>query len=242
MAAAADSEGRRGAPGRTPTMRMRAQDRECVERVLAGESGAFEELVRKYHRLGGAIAFGVLGDFQLAEDVVQEAFFSAYRRLESLADPAKFRVWFAGIVRKRSIDVLRQRRSAIARAASLDAGADGPGGGAGSRNHRGGSSAGSRSGAMSIARDARRPDSAAQEPALERLARSEERRRVLECVGELAEEDRTVIVLKHMDGLSYKEIAEVTGWTVPAIESRLFRARQVLKRRLERLLGGEPGG
>ena len=41
-----------------------------------------------------------------------------------------------------------------------------------------------------------------------------------------------MLTLKHMDGLSYKEIAEITGTTVSAVESRLFRARKALKERL----------
>ena len=101
-------------------MRMRAEDRESVERVLSGDGAAFETLVRKYNRLGGAIAFGVLGDFQLAEDAVQDAFVKAFRSLGGLKDPRKFRVWFSGIVRKQAIDVYRQRRTTIQRASSLD--------------------------------------------------------------------------------------------------------------------------
>ena len=50
------------------------------------------------------------------------------------------------------------------------------------------------------------------------------------------EEDRVVVTLKHMDGLSYKEIADITGSTVGAVESRLFRARQALRKRIEHIL------
>ncbi len=211
-------------------MRMRSDDRELVERVLSGDGVAFEELVGKYQRLGGAIAFGILGDFQLAEDAVQDAFLKAYRSLAALQQPSKFRVWFSGIVRKRSIDVLRQRRRPIQRASSLDAAeraADNPGG----ESPR----------SSSLASDARRSNDAGQRPAIERLVRREERRQVLDCVAHLSQEDRAVVVLKHMDGLSYKEIAEVTGSTVAAVESRLFRARHALKRKLARLLEkGDP--
>jgi RNA polymerase sigma-70 factor (ECF subfamily) len=213
---------------------MRAEDREYVERALAGEPGAFEELVRKYHRLGGAIAFGVLGDFHLAEDVVQESFLKVFRALESLRDPRKFRVWFAGVVRKQAIDVLRQRRSAVVRASSLDAG--------GASGERGDLSPDAAAVGEGLASDARRTESAAAEGALDRVVRLEERRKILECIAELPEEDRTVVVLKHMEGLSYREIAEVTGATVAAVESRLFRARQTLRRKLSRLLKTDSPG
>ena len=84
------------------------EDTENVERVLAGDVDAFENLVRKYNRLGGAVAYGILGDFQLAEDVVQESFMKVFRRLDQLRDPDRFRPWFCGIVRKQAIDALRK--------------------------------------------------------------------------------------------------------------------------------------
>lgn len=206
-------------------MRMRAEDRESVERVLSGDGAAFETLVRKYNRLGGAIAFGVLGDFQLAEDAVQDAFVKAFRSLGGLKDPRKFRVWFSGIVRKQAIDVYRQRRTTIQRASSLDV-----------DERTSGESGSETSRASSLSSDARRPNETGQIPAIERLARREERQQILDCVAELPEEDRAVVVLKHMEGLAYKEIAEVTGATVGSVESRLFRARHALKRKLARLL------
>ena len=52
----------------------------------------------------------------------------------------------------------------------------------------------------------------------------------------LPREDRLVLVLKHMEGLSYKEIAEILHTTVSAVESRLFRARQALRQKVARLL------
>jgi RNA polymerase sigma-70 factor (ECF subfamily) len=89
---------------------MSLEDKQYVEGVLAGDPGSFERLVEKYNRMGGAIAYGVLGDYQRAEDVVQEAFFKAFRALGKLRDPARFKVWFAEIVRTDAIDKLRRRR------------------------------------------------------------------------------------------------------------------------------------
>lgn len=194
---------------------MQAEDREFVERVLAGETELFERLVRKYHRFGCAIAFGVLGDFQLAEDVVQDAFLKAYRALSTLQSPGRFQVWFAGIVKKRAIDVLRQTRTIARRAVSLDRRSSGSG-----------------------AENTRRREIPADghDPVVERFERQEQRERILAEISELPEADRTVIVLKHMDGLSYREIATLTGTTVGAVESRLFRARSQLRARLEPLL------
>ena len=92
---------------------MYSEDREYVERILAGELDVFESLVRKYNRLGGAIAYGILGDFHQAEDVVQDAFIHAFRSLPNLRDGSRFRAWFAGVVRSRALDALRRRRSHV---------------------------------------------------------------------------------------------------------------------------------
>lgn len=179
---------------------MVSEDRDSVERVLSGETGAFERLVRKYARLAGAIAYGVLGDLDLAEDVVQEAFLRAYRGLGTLRDPSRFRVWLGGIVRRRAIDVLRQETTR--RTLDLE-GEDVAG---------------------SVVSSGLPPDA--------RLEGEERQRKVAEALAELPEEDRTVLALKHMEGLSYKEIGEITGFTVSAVESRLFRARRALAEKL----------
>ena len=192
---------------------MFAEDREYVERVLSGETEIFENLVRKYNSLGGGIAYGVLGDFQLAEDVVQDAFIRAYKSLGTLRHPERFQVWFTGIVKKRAIDVLRQLRSPTRRTVSLDRPA-----GAGDDSELG---------------DLLAADDAS---VVESFLRAVGRRKVLAAVSELSETDRTVIVLKHMEGLSYKEIATLTGTSVSSVESRLFRARKTLRRKLQQLL------
>ena len=197
---------------------MLAEDREYVERVLTGEPEVFEQLVRKYNRLGGAIAYGDLTDFHLAEDVVQDAFIRAFEALDSLKEPGRFRVWFAGIVKRRSIDVLRQRKNPRIRAASLEAGgADaGEGGSLGS----------------TVSSDSRRPEQSPDDSQLDAAVHAERRRQVLECISGLEENDRIIVSLKHMEGLSYREIAELMETSVSAVESRLFRARRVLRKKL----------
>ena len=205
--------------------KMLAEDREYVERVLTGEPEVFEQLVRKYNRLGGAIAYGVLSDFHLSEDVVQDAFIRAFEALGSLKEPGRFRVWFAGIVKRRAIDVLRQRKTPRMRAVSLESGA-GEGRGLGE----------------SIASDSRRPGQSPDDSQLDAAVHAERRRQVLTCISGLDEEDRTIVSLKHMEGLSYKEIAELLETSVSAVESRLFRVRKVLRKTLAAVLNMDSPG
>jgi len=187
---------------------MVSEDREYVERILSGEPELFESLVRKYNRMAGAIAYGVLGDFHEAEDVVQESFIKAFQALRTLRDGAKFRPWFCGLVRTKAIDAYRRRpdRRMVEISSIGDSLGD----------------------AISSASGYRLTSNIEEEQ-----LREEARQKVLEAVSELSAEDRTVVVLKHMDGLSYKEIADITGTTVSAVESRLFRARQVLRKKLD---------
>ena len=190
---------------------MVIEDQETVAWVLAGEPERFESLVHKYTQLGGAIAFGILGDYQLSEDVVQEAFFKAFRSLPALKDPGKFKVWFSGIVRSTSLDQVRRRQSR---------------GDLGARQNV------QKRGGGPIASESEAPGS----PLLEVQVREERRVKVMETIRQLPADDRMVIVLKYMEGLSYKEVAEIVGCSVSAVESRLFRARQILKSKLSRAI------
>ena len=199
---------------------MYSEDKDLVERILAAEPRAFESLVRKYNRLGGAIAYSIVKDFHLAEDVVQESFLKAFRSLHGLREPEKFKYWFAGLVRSKAVDLLRQRRSRAA--------AELPEDDVGRRGLRQ-CDVGRRGLRQDLAGAAAAPAAASGE---EELLREESRARILEAIGDLSEEDRLVVVLKHMEGLSYKEIAELTETSVGAVESRLFRARQALRKKL----------
>ena len=88
---------------------MRAQDAALVKRVLNGDSSAFADLAAEYASVAEQHATRILGDPVDAEDVVQEALFKAYRRLDQRSDPARFGPWFAAIVRNTAYGHLRQR-------------------------------------------------------------------------------------------------------------------------------------
>jgi RNA polymerase sigma-70 factor (ECF subfamily) len=67
------------------------------------------------------------------------------------------------------------------------------------------------------------------------MERDETRKRILEAVGELPEHYRVIVLMKHFENLTYKEIADMVGATESAVESRLFRARKILKDKLKDL-------
>ena len=78
-----------------------------VAEVLAGSGEAFASLVQRYQEYAYGVAVGLLTDFELARDVVQEAFMAAYRDLGKLKEPERFGGWLHGIVRHMSFRALR---------------------------------------------------------------------------------------------------------------------------------------
>jgi RNA polymerase sigma-70 factor (ECF subfamily) len=85
-------------------------DAVLVERARRGDARAFDELVGRYRRSATAVAVHLLGDVAGAEDVVQDAFAAAYRNLDALREPARFRSWFHTIVRRASLRGRRRSR------------------------------------------------------------------------------------------------------------------------------------
>lgn len=80
-----------------------------VDRARGGDELAFARLVDLHSRDAVATAYGLLGNRTEAEEAAQEAFCRAWQRLSTLQDPAKFRVWVAGILYRHCHDVLRAK-------------------------------------------------------------------------------------------------------------------------------------
>ncbi len=85
-------------------------DGELVRAALGGRSDAFGVLVTRYMRPGYLVALSVTGNPEDAEDVSQEAFLVALKRLEDCRDPEKFGGWFLTIVRNRARNLLRREK------------------------------------------------------------------------------------------------------------------------------------
>jgi RNA polymerase sigma-70 factor (ECF subfamily) len=88
---------------------MQESDSVLVERARAGDSRAFDQLVRRHLRTAHAVAVGILLDHADAEDVCQDAFITALERLED-CQPDRFAAWLITIVRNRAISMQRHRK------------------------------------------------------------------------------------------------------------------------------------
>lgn len=106
-------------------------DEELVERAIEGDEASFEVLVERYHGRARRLAFGFVRDFEAAEDVAQDAFLRAFRKLRSLGDRSSFRSWLFQIVANRARDEIRRRKvrretADLEEAEKLEAPADEP--------------------------------------------------------------------------------------------------------------------
>jgi len=196
-----------------------ADDASLVERLQAGDTGAFAELVRRYQDRLFNTAWRICGNAEDARDVTQDAFIKAYESISSFRGASGFYTWVFRIAVNLAIS---HRRSMKRRPTqSLDAPAE---------PHLAGSQA------ATLA--ARVQEKASHDPA-SRAMTSEMQGHVVAALQELEDEFRTVIVLRDIEGFDYQQIADVLGIAPGTVKSRLHRGRLALRRLLEPVLGTE---
>src|SRR4051795_5258771 len=102
------------APGVSATARSRPDvtDHDLVQAVRAGDDHAFERLYHRYHRRIAAYVFGMVHDHGRAEDITQEVFVSALRRMRQTDRPIAFKPWIYEIAKNACIDAFRRTRRA----------------------------------------------------------------------------------------------------------------------------------
>jgi RNA polymerase sigma factor (sigma-70 family) len=186
------------------------RDHDLVTAVRRGEESAFEELFSRYRVRIRGYASGILNDSDRAEDVTQEVFISALRRLRDSERPIAFKPWVYQIAKNACVDELRRARRA--REVPLDAHQEWP-----------------ESDADLLARDP------GPEDAMESKQQLEDLQGAFRGVSEL---HHRILVLRELEGLSYREIGERLGMSRPVVESTLFRARRRLAEEYEELISG----
>lgn len=188
---------------------MGPDDRELVARCQAGDLAAFEPLVERYRQRVWRLAYNVVRDREEAWDVVQEAFIRAYQALPRFRGQSAFYTWLFRIVMNVAADRVRQR-AARGRAFGTERVPE-------------------EEWDRVMADQGRRPDDAA--------VRTEDRERILAALEALSGDHRAIIMLSDVEGLSYREIAEVLDIPIGTVMSRLHNARKRLRAALGRLLG-----
>jgi RNA polymerase sigma-70 factor (ECF subfamily) len=179
-------------------------DSALVAQAAAGETAAFEALVERHRNRVYGLALRMLNSEDDASEVVQETFISAYRNLTHFRGDAQFSSWVTRIAANHALMKLRHRKVVGAVEESLDE----P-----HFNERG-----------SLMEEV------APIPDAEASALNQELRGAIEAAAaRLGDEYREVFVLRDLEGMSYEEIAELTSSSVPAVKSRLHRARLSLR-------------
>lgn len=179
-----------------------------VQRAKTGDVASFEELVKRYDRNVFRIAQHITQNREDAEDVVQDAFLKAYENLGQFQGQSKFYTWLVRIAVNEALMKLRRRRPE--RMVSLDED-------------------------VKTEDDSIPREVADWSPNPEQLYSQAELHDILsKTIQGLPPSFRTVFVLRDVEGLSTEEAAEALDLSIPAIKSRLLRARLQLRERLSR--------
>ena len=184
-------------------------DQHLVERVKRGDKKAFDVLVLKYQHKVVKLVSRYVHDPHEALDVTQEAFIKAYRALPNFRGDSAFYTWLYRIsINTAKNYLVSQGRRPPATDVEID--------------------------------DAEQfdgyPDLSDLSTPEEFLLKDEVERTVVEAMEALPDDLRTAITLRELDGLSYEEIADVMACPVGTVRSRIFRAREAINSRLDKLL------
>ncbi len=188
-----------------------ANEKIVLDQARAGDSTAFEALIGPYHHRLYRRALKIMRNKQDAEDVIQDAELKAYCRLDRFQGSSRFYTWVTRIVINEALMKLRRRRS-YRETESLEP---------------------LRVGKQPL--DLRRTSSPDEQPETHYLG--VELRSILSgALAVLSPSLSAPFLLCFLEGYSLREIAALLGLSVPAIKSRLHRARNILSKRLRGML------
>ncbi len=186
-----------------------AEDTTLVEETLEGNQLSFQLLIERYQdRIFGLVRHYTRSAVEV-EDIVQDTFIKAYRKLDSFQHQSSFSTWLYRIAVNTALDFLKRMGRNPVRAVEdpevTAGGADGSG----------------------LKRSIAAPEA--------ELEREEITRITHEVLEELPEIFRTVLILREFEEMAYQDIADLLGISIGTVESRLFRARARFKDALIRL-------
>ena len=190
----------------------RLSDQDVVLRARAGHEAAYRELIRRYERPVFALVFRMVRDRELAEDLAQETFVKALNAIESYRPEFKFSSWIFKIANNAAIDHLRRRELDTL---SLD----------GSPHAE--TPEAMQATALQIG--------ARQETPLETVEAKELGSAIEAAIGSLRPEYRSCILLRHVEGRAYEEIAEILNLPLGTVKTYIHRARHELRHSLAHL-------
>jgi RNA polymerase sigma-70 factor, ECF subfamily len=190
-----------------PSQVVKEDEPKLVAAAQAGEVEAFETLVERYERKIFRLTLNITQNREDAEDAMQEAFLKAYEHLSEFQGNSRFYTWLVRIAVNQALMKLRKRRP---NQVSLDADLD--------------------TGENTIPHEVEDWGPSPED----RFKQSELSGILSQAISELDESFRVVFQLRDIEELSTEETAEALGLSVPAVKSRLLRARLKLRQKLGR--------
>jgi RNA polymerase sigma-70 factor (ECF subfamily) len=184
-------------------------DAELVQRVQAGDKGAFDVLVQKYQHKVVNLVGRFVSDHAECQDIAQDAFIKAYRAINSFRGDSQFYTWLYRIAANTAKNYLASRaRKSPGYTIDVD-----------DAEHFEGESG---------LKEYANPENL--------LLTEEIKATIFSAIERLPEDLKSAISLREMDGLSYEEIAQVMDCPIGTVRSRIFRARDVIDKELRPLL------
>lgn len=181
------------------------KDAASIQQALKGNQAAYSDLTNRHRMAIFHIILKIVRDKETANDLVQETFMKAFSSLATYRSEYRFSTWLYRIAANCSIDFLRKKRI---KALSLDRPING----------------------QSDGREFEIPDYS-YHPERD-LVRKEQRIGIGDAIESLPDKYREVIVYRHQDDKSYEEIADLLGIPLGTVKARIFRARELLKKKL----------
>ena len=182
------------------------RDTKLIEEALKGKQKAYRELTERHQTAIFHIIFKIVRDRETANDLAQETFMKAFSSLATYRSEYRFSTWLYKIAANCSIDFLRKKRI---QALSLDRPIN--------------DESGSRE--MDVPDFSYHPE--------RDLERKEQRFSIKEAISSLPDKYREVIIYRHQDDKSYEEIADLLDIPLGTVKARIFRARELLKKKLK---------
>jgi RNA polymerase sigma-70 factor (ECF subfamily) len=186
-----------------------ASDRKLAALAARGREGAYRELLHRYERPVFSLVYRMVRDRSLAEDLAQEAFIRAFDKIDSYNPSYKFSNWIFKIANNHAIDYLRRRKVDTV---SIH----GP---------RNAASAEEGRSELSVASSGESPEAYVENMEL--------RGQIEDAIARLRPEYRTAVLLRHVEGHTYEEIADVMELPLGTVKTYLHRARHELREHLE---------
>ena len=184
---------------------MSVSDEILIKKSQEGDYSSFEELVKRHEKKIYNLAYRIMGNREDASDVLQETFLQAFRKLSSFKGDSNFSTWLYRIAV--NICLMKKRKRKKMKTFSLDVPV---------LSKKG----------DELKRELH--DDWSKNP-LATLENKEVKNKLSEAIDALPDEYRTVILLKGVNGLSNEEMAKVLNVSIPAVKSRLHRARLFLR-------------